>query len=210
MAQTISLLLLAFAVSLDSFSVGLTYGLRKMKIPLKSIAVIAVCSAAVLMAAMMIGHFLESFFSPNLAEKLGGAVLILLGGWILIQFFRPDKNELLCHEKIIMNFEIKSLGIVINILRKPMTADFDRSGTINGIEAVMLGLALSLDAFGAGIGAALLGLSPIKLALAAACMSSIFVYAGMKLGSYFSKSGWMQKFSFVPGILLIIIGLLKM
>lgn len=210
MAHTISLLLLAFAVSLDSFSVGLTYGLRKMKIPLKSIAVIAVCSAAVLMAAMMIGQLLESFFSPDLAEKLGGAVLILLGGWILIQFFRPDKNELLCHEKIIMNFEIKSLGIVINILKKPMTADFDRSGTINGIEAVMLGLALSLDAFGAGIGAALLGLPPAKLALAAACMSSIFVYAGMKLGSYFAKSGWMQKFSFVPGILLIIIGLLKM
>jgi putative sporulation protein YtaF len=210
MAQTISLLLLAFAVSLDSFSVGLTYGLRKMKIPLKSIAVIAVCSAAVLMAAMMIGHFLESFFSPELAEKLGGVVLILLGGWILIQFFRPDKNEPLCHEKIILNFEIKSLGIVINILRKPMTADFDRSGTINGIEAVMLGLALSLDAFGAGIGAALLGFSPGYLALAAACMSSFFVFAGMKMGSYFSKSGWMQRFSFVPGILLIIIGLLKM
>jgi putative sporulation protein YtaF len=210
MAHIISLLLLAFAVSLDSFSVGLTYGLRKMKIPLKSIAVIAVCSAAVLMAAMMIGHVLESFFSPEFAEKLGGAVLIVLGGWVLIQFFRPDKNELLCHEKIILNFEIESLGIVINILRKPMTADFDRSGTINGIEAVMLGLALSLDAFGAGIGAALLGFSPGYLALAAACMSSFFVYAGMKLGSYFSASGWMQKFSFVPGILLIIIGLLKM
>ena len=34
---TFSLLILAFAVSLDSFSVGLTYGLRKVKIPLKSI-----------------------------------------------------------------------------------------------------------------------------------------------------------------------------
>ncbi|MEH7442433.1 sporulation membrane protein YtaF [Bacillus sp. JJ1122] len=210
MAQTISLLLLAFAVSLDSFSVGFTYGLRKMRIPLKSIAVIAVCSAVVLMAAMVIGHFLESFFSPQLAEKLGGSVLIVLGGWVLYQFFRPDKTELLCHEKIILNFEIKSLGIVINILKKPMTADFDRSGTINGIEAVMLGLALSLDAFGAGIGAAMLGFSPGYLALTAACMSSLLVYAGMKLGSHFSEIGWMQKFSFVPGILLIIIGVLKL
>jgi putative sporulation protein YtaF len=210
MAQTISLLLLAFAVSLDSFSVGLTYGLRKMKIPIKSISVIAVCSAVVLMAAMMIGHFLESFFSPGMAETLGGTVLIVLGGWVLFQFFREDKTELLCHEKIILNLEIKSLGIVINILRKPMTADFDRSGTINGIEAVMLGLALSLDAFGAGVGAAFLGFSPGYLALTVACMSSLFVYAGMRMGSYFSESGWMQKFSFVPGILLIIIGLMKL
>jgi putative sporulation protein YtaF len=209
MAQTISLLLLAFAVSLDSFSVGLTYGLRKMKIPIKSISVIAVCSAAVLMAAMMIGHFLESFFSTGMAETLGGTVLIVLGGWVLYQFFREDKTELLCHEKIILNLEIKSLGIVINILKKPMTADFDRSGTINGIEAVMLGLALSLDAFGAGIGAAFLGFSPGYLALTVACMSSLFVYAGMRMGSYFSESGWLQRFSFVPGILLIIIGLMK-
>ena len=210
MAQTISLLLLAFAVSLDSFSVGFTYGLRNMKIPIKSIAVIATCSAVVLMAAMMIGHLIESFFSPDMAGKLGGAVLIIIGGWILYQFFREDKTELLCHEKIILNFEIKSLGIVINILRKPMTADFDRSGTINGIEAVMLGLALSLDAFGAGIGAAMLGFSPGYLALTAAFMSSIFVFAGMKMGSYFSGSGWMQRFSFIPGILLIIIGVLKL
>ncbi|WP_079510008.1 sporulation membrane protein YtaF [Mesobacillus jeotgali] len=210
MAQIISLLLLAFAVSLDSFSVGLTYGLRRMIIPVKSIAVIAACSAVVLMAAMMIGHFLESFFSPEWAETLGGAVLIVLGGWVLFQFFRDDQTELLSHEKIILNFEIKSLGIVINILKKPMSADFDRSGTINGIEAVMLGLALSLDAFGAGIGAALLGFSPGYLALTVACMSSLFVYAGMKMGSYFSESGWLQKFSFVPGILLIIIGLFKL
>ncbi|KIY22152.1 sporulation membrane protein YtaF [Mesobacillus subterraneus] len=210
MAQIISLLLLAFAVSIDSFSVGLTYGLRKMKFPVKSIAVIALCSAAVLMVAMLIGHFLESFFSPELAEMLGGMVLIVLGGWVLFQFFREDQSELDCHEKIILNFEIKSLGIVINILRKPMSADFDQSGTINGMEAVMLGLALSLDAFGAGIGAALLGFSPGYLALTVAFMSSLFVYAGMRMGSYFSESSWLQKFSFVPGILLIVIGLLKL
>ena len=36
-----SFLLLAFAVSLDSFSVGFTYGLRKLKIPFKAILIIA-------------------------------------------------------------------------------------------------------------------------------------------------------------------------
>jgi putative sporulation protein YtaF len=210
MSHTIPLLLLAFAVSLDSFSVGFTYGLRNMKIPVKSIAIIAACSAIILMSAMMIGDILESFFSPQMAEKLGGAVLILIGAWILYQFFRPDKTGMLHHEKIIFNFEIESLGIVINILKKPLSADFDRSGTINGIEAIMLGLALSLDAFGAGIGAAMIGFSPGYLALAAAAMSTIFVYSGMKIGSYFSASEWMQRFSFIPGILLIIIGVLKL
>ncbi|EIJ79225.1 integral inner membrane protein [Bacillus methanolicus PB1] len=211
MAQLISLLLLAFAVSLDSFSVGFTYGLKKMKIPLKSIAVLACCSAVTLLAAMGIGHFFENLIKPDVSESIGGIILIFLGGWVLFQFFRPEKlKDVLPGEKTIANFEIKSLGIVINILRKPMSADFDRSGTITGIEAFMLGLALSLDAFGAGVGAAMLGYSPVFLAVTVAVMSSLFVYVGMKTGALFSNSTWLQKFTFIPGVLLIFIGISKM
>lgn len=208
---TFSLLLLAFAVSLDSFSVGFTYGMRKMRIPFKSIIVIACCSALALMGAMGIGQIIETFISPKMAETMGGIILVLLGLWILFQFFRPEKSkDLLPHEKTIVNFEIKSLGLVINILRKPMSADFDQSGTITGIEAFMLGLALSLDAFGAGIGAVMLGFSPITLALTVAIMSSLFVFLGMKMGEIFSKNSIIQKFSFIPGILLILIGFWKL
>lgn len=210
MVYTISLLLLALAVSLDSFSVGFTYGLRKMKIPFKSIAIIAGCSAITLIIAMVFGHILERVFTATVAESIGGVILILLGAWILFQFFRPEKEkEVLPHEKTIINFEIKSLGIVINILKKPMSADFDHSGTITGIEALMLGLALSLDAFGAGVGAAMLGFSPIYLAGSVASMSLIFVYLGLTIGTLFSHNSWVQRFSFLPGILLILIGIWK-
>ena len=157
---SLTLLILALAVSIDSFSVGFTYGLRKMRIPFKSIMIIAGCSAVTLMIAMFIGHLIGQFLSPVLAEKIGGIILIVLGGWIIYQFFRPDKEkDVLLHEKIIVNLEIKSLGLVIHILRKPMSADFDKSGAITGLEAFMLGMALSLDAFGAGIGAVMLGFS---------------------------------------------------
>jgi putative sporulation protein YtaF len=211
MVQTFSLLLLAFAVSLDSFSVGFTYGLRNVKIPFKSISTIAICSAAVLMVAMTIGEFLEKVLPGEVAGQIGGLILILLGAWILYQFFRPEKTENVeKNEKTLINFEIQSLGIVINILKKPMSADFDRSGTITGIEAIMLGMALSLDAFGAGIGAAMLGFSPVSLAVAAAIMSSIFVFGGMKAGIFLSEYNWVQKLSFLPGLLLIIVGIFKL
>lgn len=211
MAQMISLFLLAFAVSLDSFSVGFTYGLRKMRIPLLSILIISCCSAGILIVAMTVGHFFEKLFSPDVAESIGGIVLILLGAWVLFQFFRPEKTkELTLNESPLINLEIKSLGLVIQILRKPMSADFDQSGTITGLEAIMLGLALSLDAFGAGIGAAMLGYSPLYLAMSVAIMSSLFVFMGMKLGVLFARYEWIQKFSFIPGILLIIIGIWKL
>jgi putative sporulation protein YtaF len=211
MFQSVSLILLALAVSLDSFSVGLTYGLRKMHIPIRSVIIIAICSATTLMVAMGVGNLITLFLSPAIAESIGGIVLVGIGAWVLYQFFKPSKKDSsIKEEKMIVKLEIKSLGVVIHILRKPMAADFDQSGTITGIEALLLGVALSLDAFGAGIGAALLGYSPLMMAVAVALMSSLFLTFGIKFGQLFSKVKWVQKCSFLPGILLIMLGIFKL
>jgi putative sporulation protein YtaF len=206
----LQLLFLAFAVSLDGFSVGLTFGIRKMRIPFKSIAVIACCSALSLGIAMMIGEFIGQFISAAAAEKTGGIILIFLGCWVLYQYFKPEKQlDDQFAEKMIFNYEIKSLGVVINILQKPLTADFDKSGTINGVEALVLGFALSLDAFGAGIGSAMLGISPLVLSVCIAVMSSLFIFVGLQSGKIFSSSKIVQRFSFLPGVILMFIGIMK-
>lgn len=211
MVEILSLFLLALAVSLDSFGVGLTYGLRKMKLPFKSLIFIASCSAVSILTAMMIGNWIQQYLSPAVAEKIGGLILIIIGAWALYQIYRPAKrDEKTNHDAVILNFEIEILGVVIKILRKPMVADFDNSGTITGREAFFLGIALSLDAFGAGIGAALIGFSPLLTALSVAFMSAICVTFGMKSGYIFSDSKIMHKFSFIPGLLLIILGAWKL
>ncbi|MDQ0215476.1 putative sporulation protein YtaF [Oikeobacillus pervagus] len=210
MNSIVSLLILAFAVSLDNFSTGLAYGMRKLKLPLKSTFILSCCSAGALLIAMWIGQLFGNIMSTEMGERLGGLILIGLGAWVLYQFFRDDKHdEDILQEKMILKLEIKSLGVVINILKKPTAADFDRSGTITGVEAVMLGIALSLDAFGAGVGAAFLGYSPGALSLAVAIMSMLFVTAGLKIGHIFSQTQWVQRMSFLPGLLLIILGILK-
>jgi putative sporulation protein YtaF len=206
---TFSLLILAFAVSLDSFSVGLTYGLRKVKIPLKSIFIISCCSAFSLMFSMFLGKVLTHLFSVDVLNKVGGGILVLLGMWILYQFFCPTDSSRVKEEKTLVEIEIKSIGLVINVLKKPIAADLDNSGSINGVEAFILGIALSLDAFGAGFGAALLGYSPYALAIAVALMSSLFLSAGIQFGKVFSRLSWMKMFSFVPGVLLIILGIFR-
>ncbi|RIW29720.1 sporulation membrane protein YtaF [Bacillus salacetis] len=203
------LFMLAFAVSLDSFSTGLTYGLRKMRIPMRSIVIISFCSAGTLLAAMSIGGAAGNILPEGIADKIGGLILIALGAFVLLQFFRSGKDYAIDEEKILFNFEIESIGLVINILKRPTAADFDRSGTITGVEAVMLGLALSLDAFGAGLGAALLGYSPLLLAFTVMIMSVVFLSAGLQIGKSFAHMGWVQKVSFLPGVLLILIGVLR-
>src|SRR5699024_6154877 len=136
-------------VSLDGFGVGFAYGMRNIKIPLRSIVTIASCSALVLLSAMGVGSIIETWISPKIAETLGGIILIVIGMWILFQLRHSNGETSIMkkREKTIVNLEIKSLGIVILVLEKPAIADLDESGTITGIEALILGLALSLDAF---------------------------------------------------------------
>ena len=161
----LSLILLAFTLSLDSCSVGLTYGLRSVRIPLRSIIIIGMCSAAVMLVSMGIGHMIAKVFSPVIATRIGGLVLIGIGIWVLYQFFRSERKEEPKQEEKVWKLEIASLGLVIQILRKPTVADFDKSGTISAGEALLLGIALSVDSFGAGIGASLLGYAPAMMAI---------------------------------------------
>ncbi|MFB7139837.1 sporulation membrane protein YtaF [Gottfriedia sp. NPDC056225] len=216
MVNMLSLILLACALSLDSCSVGFTYGLRKVRIPLKSIITIASCSGIILMTSMGIGHAITDFFSPVIAKRIGGIVLVGIGLWVLFQFYRSNKNASSAAEEKNeiedkgIDWEFEILGVVVKILKKPTTADIDRSGSINGLEALLLGFALSLDAFGAGIGASLLGFSPLLTAFVTSTASALFLLFGMKLGNVLSKTLWLQKLTFLPGIFLILIGLLKM
>jgi putative sporulation protein YtaF len=91
---------------------------------------------------------------------------------------------------------------VIQILRTPTIADVDKSGNISVSEAMLLGLALSLDSFGAGIGAALIGFSPLLTASVIAVASGTFIAVGLRIGLLYAEMSWMKKLSVLPGCVL--------
>ncbi|MFH0071186.1 manganese efflux pump, partial [Peribacillus sp. NPDC056705] len=86
--------LLAMAISLDGFGAGVTYGLRKTKIPALSVLIISFCSGLVLCISMMAGSLLQRYLSPDVASIIGAAILIVLGGWSLYQQLirKPDSD----------------------------------------------------------------------------------------------------------------------
>jgi putative Mn2+ efflux pump MntP len=231
-----SLLLLAFAVSLDGFGVGVTYGLRRIRIPLLSICIIAFCSGLVVWLAMQIGSLLSGYMSPMTAKAIGAALLMLIGTYALFQWWKrrrenaempdspeddgqaaasaasvdPTADDGKSTASTIVILELKRLGIVIQILRKPQIADVDRSGVISSSEAILLGFALSLDSFGAGLGAAMVGFNPLLTALIIGTTSGLFLLAGMRLGFRFAAWQGMRAMSVLPGILLIVMGLIRL
>jgi len=217
-----SLLLLSFAVSLDGFGVGMTYGLRKIRIPLPSILIISVCSGVILLLSMMAGVALAGVLSPHGASAVGAVILIGIGVWALVQFSRnrdrddadapkeEDRTVPPPAKSTLVTLEIRRLGIIIQILRTPSAADVDRSGIITAGEAFLLGAALSLDAFGAGIGAALVGFPPVATAILIACSSGLFLWLGMRFGFAATGWRWIRKLSVLPGIILIVMGIVKL
>ncbi|MBU7320349.1 sporulation membrane protein YtaF [Paenibacillus oleatilyticus] len=226
MLSVVSLLLLAFAVSLDGFGVGVTYGLRKIRIPLTSIAIIAAWSGVIIYASMQIGVWMSRFVDPAVAKDIGAVILMGIGLWALVQLIQQRRQESQAGPanepqppvptpgpataKEVFYLELKRFGLVIQILRTPSMADVDRSGNISAYEATLLGLALSLDAFGAGIGAALLGFTPWLTAAVIALASGTFLGIGLQIGLRYAELKWIRKLSVLPGFVLILMGIMKL
>ncbi|TCP69044.1 sporulation membrane protein YtaF [Baia soyae] len=214
---------LAFAVSLDSFSAGITYGLRKIRIPFGSILIIAGCSGLSIFLTMAIGDQIGLWLSPQMEKWIGATILILLGCWTLYQYMtrlKEDREEIdngqegvLVAAQVIdpkvWIWELPKWGLVIQILKKPTTADMDHSGSINATEAILLGIALSLDSLGAGLGVALLGYSPFIVAGLITLMCGIFLRCGMWIGFRFQYNRFSDLVSYLPGIILIVLGLFR-
>lgn len=201
MIYYMNLFLIVIAVSLDGFGVGITYGMRKIKISIHALCVIIVCSGLIVISSMVIGHLLRQFISPTVTSKMGSIILILLGLFVLFSIIRSarasgqktaQKKGKLAHFKV--------------VLANPKQADKDKSGTISLGEALVLGVALALDAFGAGLGAAMLGYSPLLTAGLIAFMSGLFVFSGLKLGFYLAGNKTLSRLTYLPPILLISIG----
>lgn len=201
--------LFAMALSLDSFGVGISYGLRQIRLPFAALLIICTCSGMMLAISMAAGRLFSTFLSPHLVQYIGAGILIVLGGYLLW------RNMMACWEEEyiktpLLQWNIRHLGVVIQILREPQKADIDKSGMISSQEAVWLGLALSLDSFGAGIGMALLGFHILPTSCCIALSALLFVSVGMCLGGRLGDRLSYQKVNVLPGILLILVGVLRL
>lgn len=203
----LGLFLLVIAVSLDGFTVGVTYGMRKIRVPFFAMVIIMLCSGVIVLISMSVGTYLTTFFTQAIAGALGGSILVAIGLFCLInalrtklseQAFIKDQNEIRSANKI---------GKYKSVLAKPQHADLDHSGSISGEEALLLGSALAFDAFGAGIGAAMLGYSPIITSILIALMSGLFVNSGIHAGMLLSKNKAVQRVTLLPPLLLIALGI---
>lgn len=204
-------LLLALALSFDGLFAGIAYGLRRMTIPIESMAIVAGCTFAGITGSMLLGSLVGDIVSERSTQLLAAIVLGLIGLWQLVQgWLEYVRQELKDGTKTTFRLQVQDLGFVIQVLREPTLADRDLSGRLEAREALLLGIALGLDAFGAGFAAALLAIPAVVLVPLVTLGQPGLTWLGLYIGRRFGGSLHRGKGLLLPGAVLCLLALLQL
>lgn len=209
-------ILLAFCSTLDSFGIGITYGLKNTHILFSAKIILFLCCFLITLLSLFLGNCFLSIFPDYITNIIGSLILIFIGSFFIISSFKKEKTEekKKKEKKVtpkVYQFFIRFLGITVQIIRNPNNSDFDHSNNIDWKEALFLGVALSLDTIGIGISSSTLNIHFLFFPI---CVS-IFQFFFLSFGNFLGRK--IQTISNIPeniwsilaGFLLIFIGFAK-
>lgn len=201
-------MLLALSTSIDSIGIGLTYGIRDITISRQSKIILFIISLIISSISILIGNTLNNILSEEITNIIGSLILFFIGLIIIVQTLKREKRQ----EKKVYKLFIRFLGITIQIIKDPITSDFDNSKKIDSKEAIYLGTALSLDSFSVGIGAGMLGSISIIFPLIVSLFQIVFLSLGRNIGEKLNKKIHIPSkiWSILSAVLLILIGIVRL
>nr|WP_268751267.1 sporulation membrane protein YtaF [Aneurinibacillus migulanus] len=193
------------ASSIDNLGVGISYGIRGIRISWLSNLLIAIICFLFSVTGILFGQWLSQVL-PGIFPVLAGSFLLFIIGIRIILLTIPRKKKI---SKVVKENEAP-INSIKQVLKDPEKADIDKSGEIGWGEAIILGIALSANALTNGLGAGLLGLSPLTISLAAAIGSFLTVWAGVVFGYKVSSirigSFTLGQFgTIISGVMLLVI-----
>ena len=211
----LSYLLLATSVSIDSFGIGITDGLRNTKISKIAKVILFAVSIIITTLSVTIGNTISQLFPSFITAWIGACFLILMGLWIIYQALKQKEetphriSSFDQPEPKVYKIFIEFLGITIQIIRDPASSDFDNSKQIDWKEAIYLGIALSIDSLCVGICSSVIGYTSIVFPILVATFQLLFLSIGRLFGSKIASTSKIPEniWSVLSGVLLICIGI---
>ncbi|MFD2132453.1 manganese efflux pump [Pseudogracilibacillus auburnensis] len=159
MAPWFIIVVLTISSSIDNLGVGLSYGIRKIRISIYSNFLIAVICFLFSVTGIYFGLWIATVL-PGILPMILGAIILGIIGIRIILLTKPTKEK-------------------EEIAKLPTNT---KTSYIGWGESIMLGIALSANALTNGVGAGLLGFSPFLISLLAAIGSFVTVWAGVEFG----------------------------
>lgn len=201
----LSLLLIATAVSIDGFWGGFSFGLRRIKIPPGSLVIISSWSVICCLLTMLVGYQLQQYISIETGKYLGGFLLLLLGFFTLKEG-QEQRNNLKKEQPESIKLNFRHLLKVVN---NPLLADIDKENDIKPFEGTILGIAVALDASIAAFTLSFFGYNPYLTPFLFGLTHLLLIGTGNTLARLNLINYFGDKFSLLPGLILIVLGIMR-
>lgn len=177
-------LLFCCSVSFDGFTIGCSYGLRNFRSSFYTNIIIGLISAGFTALALFCGKIILLFVPASIGTYLGAGFLFVLGLYTIFCGIFKNSGEP-CH---------------------------DAGRKINIKESIFLSVAVSIDAFSAGLGYAISGHSSMWLPIGVGICHSLFLSLGIIISRKTINNFCFSKrfLSILSGIIIIIVAISRL
>lgn len=182
-------MLVAVVSNLDNLTIGFAFGMRGQRVGGAPNLVIAAITMAATAGAMSSGRAVATLLPPASGSVAGGSIIVAIGAATAIvsvtALRRPVTDP--------------SAGVVL------LERVLGGRAALSCRDAVPIGVALSLNNIGTGVGAGVAGVSALATTLLAGALSLIFVGGGSRVGWSISRRVG-RRAPLIAGIVLIGLG----
>lgn len=203
----LDMLVLVLATCCDSFFMSVAYGVKKIRIPVTAMLVIACCSTLVLGVSLTLAGWISSIVSDEFGKWISFAILFTLA---LTSLFQGQvKHYVKKHKDQPLIIRFQGISFVVDIFLDETEADQDHSKELSVKEAFYLGVALSLDSFGSGLAYGI-GFANVAVLLGISFVAGVLViWSGSVLGKR-AVHRFHGDISWISGCLLLVLAFLRL
>lgn len=200
--------LLIVALSVDVFLASVACGTEQIKIEKKTALCISAVCSGVLFLSLLAGNLLDGVIKEEYTAYLCFAVLLLIGIFKLTEYgIRAyiKKHKFLCKR---VKISFSQLNFILSIYNNPVMADRDRSSVMSVSEGIFFALAMSVDGFFGGLGAAFLEIDVLRTVL----LNFLLSFAAVGVGCFAGKQAARKRdgdYSWIGGALFVLLALSK-
>ena len=182
-----ALFILALTLSVDDFSVGVSYGLFKTRLSFKSLMILVLGSATSTYGVMLVGKFIFTSMPSYITTCISVIILGTIGCKMIYNGWK-QKDE---YSELAKN--------------NPLSPDDSKQ--VGFLETYLVGLGLGVDDFAQALGLTIAGF-PIILTV---CVLEVAEVIALLSGNFLALKGFSKKIngrlSMIPGIVLLLVAL---
>jgi putative Mn2+ efflux pump MntP len=187
--DVLAALLIGVVSNLDNLGVGVAFGIRATRIDAMANLVVAGITMAATAAAVTCGHVLSKILPSAVTGWLGPLMIVAIGIGTALSSARtsrpPDPSR-----------------VPPGAWRHPLDVD----DIISWREAIVLGIALSVNNLGTGVGAGVSGIPASPTIVSAGLLSLAALGGGSHFGSRFGRLVLGRHAPLIAGMLLLAVG----